>query len=315
MENVLQPMILDVIVDGPRGTTTPGVVNESGFFVRSEQNHPNSTIDVRSRLAGLEEHGVPNQARSEPLAPPPHLPDAPSPLPPTITKAHPLLHYSALEILGLGGSGYVYKCPGDLAYKQHATQREVDLMTAAGDCAVTPLSRVLREVDGVLRPEGLVMELATPFNFKSVSPTDRAAVKDEMVALVARLHSSEFGIVHGDIKPANFLRCRDGRLRLCDFDSGRFIADEEVEGWEGLVSERYLAPSRGYPEYGPPTVLDDGYALAISVWELYTGKDALVEEDMEEGLKDGRTVDLDELEDADVRAFVREWLLKGGAKV
>jgi serine/threonine protein kinase len=164
-------------------------------------------------------------------------------------------------------------------------------------------------------PEGLVIELATPFDFKLVPLEQRAVVKDEMVNLVERLHGREFGIVHGDIKPANFLRCRDGKLRLCDFDSARLIADKKVENWEGFVSERYLAPSRGYPEYGPPTVIDDEYALAISVWELFTGKDALIEEDMEEILKDGRTVDIDELEDDDIRAFVRKRLRDGGAKV
>ncbi|AEO69497.1 6d3f6960-c1a2-4980-a4af-6de61e709ec1 [Thermothielavioides terrestris] len=221
-----------------------------------------------------------------------------------------------LEIIALGGNGYVYRCPGGFAYKQHATQREVDLMRLAGDCAVAPLSRVMDEVDGGLVPAGLIMELATPFNFKLVPPAERAAVKDEMVRLVERLHSSEFGIVHGDIKPANFVRCRDGRLRLCDFDSARLVADERADGWEGLASERYLAPSRGYPDrYGPPTVVDDEYALAISVWELFTGKDALIGEDMEEVLKEGRTVDLSELEDDDVREFVRSRLRRGGAKV
>ncbi len=221
-----------------------------------------------------------------------------------------------LEFLGLGGSGYVYKCPGDFAYKVHATQHEVDLMTAAGDCSVTPLSRVLGKMDGVWAPRGLIMELATPFDFKRVPSGERRAVMDEMVSLLERLHSSEFGIAHGDIKPANFLRCRDGRLRLCDFDSARLIADDKVEGWEGFVSDRYLAPTRGYPDaYGPPTVVDDHYALAISVWELFTGKDALLEEDMEDAWKEGKTVDLDELEDEDIRAFVRKRLRDGGAKI
>ena len=77
-----------------------------------------------------------------------------------------------------------------------------------------------------------------------------------------------------------------------------------------------MAPSRGYPEtHGPPTVVDDNYALAISVWELFTGKDALIDEDMEDALMEGKTVDLDELEDEDVRTFVWKRLRDGGAKV
>ncbi|KAK4242558.1 kinase-like domain-containing protein [Achaetomium macrosporum] len=248
--------------------------------------------------------------------PPPVLPRIPNlRLPAAITTEHEILHPKTLEFLGLGNSGYVYKCPGGFAYKTQASQREAHLIKAAGDCAVPPLSRVMREIDGVLVPWGLIMELATPFDFKRVPAEERKAVKGEMVSLVERLHGSEFGIVHGDIKPANFVRCRDGRLRLCDFDSARLIADEKAEGWEGFVSERYLAPSRGFPEYGPPTVVDDDYALAISVWELFTGKDALIDEDMEQVLKEGGTVDLDELEDDEIRDFVRKRLRDGGAKV
>ncbi|KAK3308976.1 kinase-like domain-containing protein [Chaetomium strumarium] len=221
-----------------------------------------------------------------------------------------------LEFLGLGGSGYVYKCAGGFACKVLATQREVDFMKAAGDCSAAPLSRVMGKVDGgVLVPCGLIMELATPFQFKLVPADERRAVMDEMVGLVERLHGPEFGIVHGDIKPANLLRCRDGRLRLCDFDSARFVADEEAEGWEAFISDRYLAPSRGFPDYGPPTVLDDDYAFASSVWELFTGKDAFIDEDMEDVLREGRTVDLDELEDDEIRDFVRKRLRDGGAKV
>ncbi|KAK4252164.1 kinase-like domain-containing protein [Corynascus novoguineensis] len=228
-----------------------------------------------------------------------------------------MLHHNNLEFLGLGNNGYVYKCPGGFAYKMQSSDREVDFMKAAGDCSVTPVSRVMEKPingSGMLMPSGLIMELATPFNFKLVPPEECKAVMDEMVGLVERLHS-EFRIVHGDIKPANFLRCRDGKLRLCDFDSARFIADETADGWQGIISDRYLAPNRGYPDMGPPTVIDDNYALAISLWELFTGKDALIDEDMEDILPKGKTVDLTELEDDGVRDFVRRRLREGGAKV
>jgi serine/threonine protein kinase len=206
-----------------------------------------------------------------------------------------MLNPQNLKVLGVGGSGYVYRCPGDLAYKVNVTQSEIDLLTAAGDCAITPLCHVLAKIDGAWWRRGLIMELVTPFDFKLVQAEERMAVKDKMVSLVERLHSSEVGIAHGDIKPDNFLRCRDGKLRLCDFNSARLLADDEVEDREGGVSDRDLAPSRGYPDgHGPPTIVDDSYALAVSVWELFTGKDALIDEDMEEALMKGKTVDLDE---------------------
>jgi len=136
------------------------------------------------------------------------------------------------------------------------------------------------------------MELAEPFDFKAVPAKDRAGVKDEMVKLVSRLHD-EYGIVHGDIKPPNFLRCQDGKLRFCDFDSARRINETTDDEWEGFFSNRYLAPNRNCPRRPRlPTTEDDWYGLAISLWELYTGKDALEDEDMEALWKERKTVDV-----------------------
>lgn len=143
-----------------------------------------------------------------------------------------------LSVLAIGFSGYVYKCGEDLVYKMNASQREFDLMRAAGDCAVTPLSRVLCTFDsGQVFTDGLVTELGTPFDIMSVPRDKRADVKDEMVALLTRLHQVH-GIIHGDVKSVNMVRCRDGSLRFCDFDSARRIKDDASE-WEGFGTPRY----------------------------------------------------------------------------
>jgi len=236
-------------------------------------------------------------------------------LPDTITEDHELLRSERLRIIAMGAIGYVYRCPGNFAYKQHAGQREFDLMKLAGDCSIKPVCRVVRLIQGVSVMDGMVMELATPFDFKAVSPQDRAMVKDEMIGLLSRLHD-EYGIIHGDIKPSNFLRCRDGKLRLCDFEAARRIGGEDVEEWESGVSERYIAPNRGFPDrFPPPTVQDDWYALAISLWELYTGRDAMIDQDMEELLQEGKTVDVTAVQDDEVRAYICTFLRAGGARV
>lgn len=100
----------------------------------------------------------------------------------------------------------------------------------------------MREISGAVVTDGLVMKLATPFNFKSVLPEDRVAAKDEMIGLVSWLHA-EYLIVHGDIKLPNSVRCRDGKLRLCDFDSAWRMGVESSDEWEGFVSERYWLPA------------------------------------------------------------------------
>ena len=269
----------------------------------------------------VQEKSVGHEAATAPT--PEHVPNDseasvnPYQLPESIPQGHEFLRHDTLEVIAIGGRGYVYRCQGGLVYKVNAIQREVDLMKAAGDCCIKIISRVTevleQESETQVVTSGVIMEGATPFDFKAVAAEDRGRVKDEMVALLKRLHR-EYGIIHGDLKPANLLRCRDGKLRFCDFDSARRIEEAEEE-WEGMLSDRYAAPSRGWPDYTPPRVVDDWYALAISLWELYTGRDALMEEDFECLLKEGGTVDVDAVEDVSVREFIRGILLAGGANV
>ena len=65
-----------------------------------------------------------------------------------------------------------------------------------------------------------------------------------------------------------------------------------------------MALSRGWPDDPRrPGVLDDWYGLAISLWELYTGENALMGEDLEEMLREGRTVDIDAVEGESESSF------------
>jgi len=133
--------------------------------------------------------------------------------------------------------------------------------------------------------------LRTLFDVGTVGEDERAYVKAEMITLVSTLHE-EHRVVHGDVKPDDFLRCRDGKLRLCDFDSARRVDDDE-EGYEDMVTEELLAPNRDYHGTGrPPTISDDIYALGLSIWSLYTGNKVLENEAMEEVMRDKRTVDV-----------------------
>lgn len=238
---------------------------------------------------------------------PPSLPD--------IVWGDEILKPENLEMLAMGGMGYVYKV-GNLAYKLNCTQRELDMMKRAGDCAVKPVARVMQLRDGRPVMPGLLMELQTPLDIKQIKESERAIVKDEMIWLIATLHKT-YRMVHGDIKPLNMLRCKDGKLRFCDFDSARPI-DEDVSVWEGGGTDQYLAPKRNYFYTGsPPTESDDDYALGLSLWELYTGKQALSDQlhNIEHVLKEGRTVNVEEIEDEEVRGLIRELLKRGGAIV
>lgn len=78
-------------------------------------------------------------------------------------------------------------------------------------------------------------------------------------------------MLHGEIKPGNFLHCKDGLFRLCDFDSARLM-DADPEGWKGLTTGEFLAPNRNYFETGQASrPIDDIYALDLSTGSLCTG--------------------------------------------
>ena len=82
-------------------------------------------------------------------------------------------------------------------------------------------------------------------------------------------------VVHGDVKPGNFLLSTHGRLKLCDFGIAR--SDLRQAGAEGGFAEAeargtsaYAAPERFEPG-GSPTVSSDIYSLGISLFQMLTG--------------------------------------------
>ena len=209
------------------------------------------------------------------------------------------------------------------AYKTPSTQREFHLMQAAGDCAVNVHGRSFtRDSNGEVRMMGIIMDLEQPFVPSAIGVDYRFDCLEEMESVIHKLH--EKGIIHGDVKPSNFVLCSGWKLRLCDFaDAMRVRENRRETKWGGGRTIQYLAPSRlrDWPvkRTPPPRRMDDFYALGLSIWELYTGKEP--HNDIEDQLnvmwavKNGKTVDLDEVKDQAVRDIIRGYLRCGGAKV
>ncbi|KAK6542627.1 hypothetical protein TWF694_006570 [Orbilia ellipsospora] len=170
------------------------------------------------------------------------------------------------------------------------------------------------------------MEVAQPFYLyiaTGLSPDDKKEVRDQMIKAVEVLHN-EKNMIHGDIKPANFLKCSDGRIVLFDFESARLM-DEDHHAWmdgdgqrtSGYYSSECLNRCPGSYNISP-TKFDDQYALAFSVWELYTGKISLSEfpyggDNLMDYIKGGRTVDVMEVEDLETREWIAKMLREGDA--
>lgn len=226
----------------------------------------------------------------------------------------------------IGNTGLLYRFSNDLVYKSNVTPREADLMESAGpDLTMRPLSRVIWKGS---RPDrgtkAVIMEAGKQFRGSRIPEQKRRTVVVEMFRVLERLHGR--GIVHGNVKESNFLWSRkDGRLRIVDFSCARFI-EEDAGRWNSTyVSCAYLTPARmGVREerqqgaqgglgqkLPPPTVFDDYYALAITLWAFYTGKPPGSRQFNQVNIKRS---DLAEVRDDMIRGWIRKVFRMAGCK-
>ena len=214
---------------------------------------------------------------------------------------------------------------GTKVYKMGGEQRGYNLHKAAGDCAIKTHGRVLSKMpsSGMIDYDGYFMDLATPLSHVTTTPTQRKQIIREMVEVIKTLHNNK-RIIHGDVKLENMLLDTQGHGKLCDFDEGLF-EDEDEDIWEGNVTWHYVSPNRRHREEdlgrdAPPRKEDDLYGLGLSIWSLYTGQvpfEEIAQDDLalREVLLRGETVDVDLIDDGEIRDIVKGCLRQGGARI
>ncbi|KAF2668350.1 hypothetical protein BT63DRAFT_479758 [Microthyrium microscopicum] len=233
------------------------------------------------------------------------------------------------EVLVDNGMTGVYEYPDDMVYKYSPHNHdEYNMMVLAGDNSIKPIGRVRfiqRTMEGPsVATSGFLMERGTPFVAKDVREEKLEETKKRMIELLQNLHNDK-EMVHGDIKPDNFIWCRDGQLRLCDFGSARPLKDYEGGGSGSGFTYGYVPFDVDYyhEDYDfEPRPEMDHWALAITVWEMYTRQTALGElkekndpEALLQAFKEKKTVDVELIKDAPTRRWVRNILRTGGATV
>jgi eukaryotic-like serine/threonine-protein kinase len=197
--------------------------------------------------------------------------------------------YRLVELLGQGGMATIYRARDnelerDVAVKllRPEYERDPDFGTRFRQEARAAGSlnhpNIVSVYDYGNDPAGayIVMELIDGEDLASVirrtgavPPRQAARLAADVASALAAAHGR--GIIHRDVKPANVLVSRDGRVKVTDFGIARAIADAQLT-MPGLTmgSVHYFSPEQARGE--PTTAASDVYSLGIVLYELLTGR-------------------------------------------
>lgn len=194
--------------------------------------------------------------------------------------------YRLLSLLGRGGTAEVWRAE-DEALARDVALKLVTVPTDESAARAGEEARLLARLshpglvpvydagsDDRGRP-WVVMELvegetlADTLKRGPLTSERAAAVGRSIAEALAYVHGQ--GLLHRDVKPANILVGRDGRVRLTDFGIARLVDAARVTSTGMMVgTASYLAPEQvaGEP-VGPPA---DVYALGLVLLECLTGQ-------------------------------------------
>jgi serine/threonine-protein kinase len=206
-------------------------------------------------------------------------------------SSHQFKHYQFRKELGEGGFGMVYeawdsKLMRAVAIKQvknlGSVQTTQNLLQEARMAASLnhPAFVKIHSIEDDVEQPAIVMELVPGLTLKAwmVQQRDEGKVNQALVLDVigqiaeAMQEAHASGLVHGDLKPSNFIVEPSGKVRILDFGLA-VKADLQVTTSmsqadpQGTIA--YMAPERltGHA----PTVQGDIYALGVILFEMMNG--------------------------------------------
>ncbi len=202
--------------------------------------------------------------------------------------------YQALEVLGTGGMGVVYRARRvdgefdlDVAVKllhldmlaEHSRARFLSERQILAQLEHPGIARLL---DGGVTEEGrpyFVMELIRGRPITEYCREHRLSLElrirlfRKVVEAVTYLHSAL--IVHRDLKPSNILVDAEGHVKLVDFGIAKLIGDEPGLATMTMTGQRLLTPRYAAPEQitgGRITTATDVFGVGSVLYELLTGR-------------------------------------------
>ena len=208
--------------------------------------------------------------------------------------------YLLAQVLGSGGEGLVYAGVDtqlgagvalkvsvyDDAESRARLQREARIGNLLGN----DIQGVVRCLEwGELPERGLyivqdIVDKAVPLDMRVGALEERLKRLEEAAELVAQVHAR--GVVHRDVKPANFLLDAKGTLFLTDFGLSKQIGEDEAEVEEDLTVK---GRAMGTPAYMPLEQFQnardvdyraDVYALGAMLYMALCGRPPFVGDSM-----------------------------------
>ena len=88
-------------------------------------------------------------------------------------------------------------------------------------------------------------------------------------------HAHQCGVVHRDVKPANLLLDHDGHIWVTDFGLAQFVEGPSVTRTGSAIGTlRYMSPEQAAGDRRRLDHRTDIYSLAVTLYELHTGRPA-----------------------------------------
>jgi hypothetical protein len=188
-------------------------------------------------------------------------------------------HLEVGEPLGKGSNGTVYRAFDQLLQRQVALKlcaprngRGEQMLREARLMAQLDHPNVLK-VYGAAEHNGVVGfwsdliegEPMTRWaeSHSRLSARELLTIGEELAAALAAIHA--LGVVHGDLKPANVVRHRDGRWIVLDFGSSAPLDGDFESGTPAYAAPELLAGGR-------PGRATDLYSLAALLFRLASGR-------------------------------------------
>jgi eukaryotic-like serine/threonine-protein kinase len=201
--------------------------------------------------------------------------------------------YRLERLLATGGMAQVWEATDDVLARPVAV-KILHPHLAADESFVTRFRREAVAVARLAHPsivsiydtcsqngtEAIVMELVqgTTLRRELDERDDKVLPPAEAVSIVSQVADAlecahRGGVIHRDVKPANILLSRDGRVLVTDFGIAKAVEESSsdlTKTGTTLGTVKYLAPEQ--IEEGPIDARTDVYALGVVLYELLCGR-------------------------------------------